>query len=152
MKKTPDKRSAGKCAISTIKSTTKSNRLQGKFIGTPSGTAKPGVKRKKGEVNKMVQYQLYCTRRINDDVAENEEMAKAVYEAIARFNNNDYGEIPPEDIEANNKDLANQDGHILAKYPTPNGYIYINLQFNELINDDPEEYANAAMIMYPEEY
>ena len=100
----------------------------------------------------MVEYQLFCTRRINDDVAENEEMAKAVYNALQRFNNNDYGEIPQEDIEANNKDLADLDGHILAKYPTPNGYIYINLQFNELINDDPEEYANAAMIMYPDEY
>ena len=100
----------------------------------------------------MVKYNLYCTRRINNDVAESEEMAKAVYNALERFNNNDYGAMPQEDIEANNKDLANQDGHILAKYHTPKGYIYINLQFNELINDDPEEYANAAMIMYPDEY
>lgn len=94
-----------------------------------------------------MNYQTFITRRLNDDVAENEEMAKAVYAALGRFNAGDWGEVPQEDKEANNADLAARDGHVLARYHTPNGDIYINLVF-----DEPSINSDAATIMYCEEY
>lgn len=94
-----------------------------------------------------MEYQLMITSRLNADIADNEEMAKAVYNAIEKFNALDWGKVPDEDKEANNKDLANRDGHILARYETPNGDIYINLVF-----DDPSINKDYALIMYCEEY
>lgn len=92
-------------------------------------------------------YQTFITRRLNDDVAESEEMAKAVYEAAQRFHNGDWGDLCQEDKDANNQDLADRDGHVLAKYATPNGNIYINLVF-----DEPSIQSDAATFMYCDEY
>ena len=44
-----------------------------------------------------MNYQVFITRQLNDDVAESEEMAKAVYAALERFNAMDWGEVPQED-------------------------------------------------------
>lgn len=92
-------------------------------------------------------YQTFITRRLNDDVAENKDIAKAVYSAAQRFYNCDWGDLCQEDKEANNRDLADRDGHILGKYSTPNGNIYINLVF-----DEPSIQSDAATIMYCDEY
>ena len=95
----------------------------------------------------MNSYKLLVTRKLNDDIAESEEMAKAITKALERFNAHDWGELDPEDIEANNRDLEERAGHVLAKYPTPKGYIYINLTFNE-----PSMNSDIAVLMYPSEY
>lgn len=95
----------------------------------------------------MLKYQTFITRRLNDDVADSEEMAKAVFDALRRFNNLDWGKVPEEDKEANNADLRNRDGHVLARYETPNGDIYLNLVF-----DEPSINSDAVTIMYCEEY
>lgn len=95
----------------------------------------------------MLKYQTFITRRLNDDVADNEEMAKAVFDALRRFNNLDWGKVPEEDKEANNADLRNRDGHVLARYETPKGDIYLNLVF-----DEPSINSDAVTIMYCEEY
>lgn len=94
-----------------------------------------------------MNYQLLITRQLNEDIAKSEEMAKAVYNAIERFNNCDWGNLPEEDKTANNTDLLNREGHVLAKYETPNGDIYINLVF-----DDPEGEKDSALLMYCNEY
>ena len=95
----------------------------------------------------MVDYQLFITKKLNNDIAEDEETAKAVYKALERFNAEDWGELPEEDKEANNEDLRNRTGRILAKYETPKGFIYISLTF-----EDPELKNNIAMLMYVNEY
>jgi len=93
------------------------------------------------------EFQTFITRQLNEDVANDEEMAKAVVSALQRFHAGDWGDVPDEDKAANNQDLADRDGHVLAKYPTPNGNIYINLVF-----DEPSINADAATIMYCNEY
>ena len=92
-------------------------------------------------------YQTFITRRLNDDVANSEEMAKAVYEAFNRFASCDWGELTQEDIDANNADLQDRDGHVLGKYKTPNGFIYLNLVF-----DEPSIQSDALTACYCEEY
>lgn len=92
-------------------------------------------------------YQLFITRQLNEDVAESPEMVLAVRAAVERFNNGDWGDMCQDDIEANNEDLDARIGRVLARYPTPNGDIYINLNF-----DDPSIESDAALIMYCSEY
>ena len=94
-----------------------------------------------------MKYQLFITRQLNEDVANDESVAKAVYAAIERFNNMDWGDLCQEDKDANNQDLKDRDGHVLARYKTPKGDIYINLVF-----DEPSIHSDAATIMYCNEY
>lgn len=84
------------------------------------------------------------TSYLNYRVAESEEMAKAVTEALKRFVACDWGKVNQEDKEANNRDLVNREGHVLARYDSPEGDIYINLEFSE---DE-----NIACIMFVDEY
>ena len=49
-------------------------------------------------------------------------------------------------FRSNDEDLAARDGHVLGKYDTPAGMIYINLEFQE---DEPED---LACIMFCSEY
>lgn len=91
-------------------------------------------------------YKIFLTRRVNDDIADSESMAKAVTAAFRRFNNFDYGKVSPEDENANNSDLTARCGHVLGRYDTPNGDIYINLVF------DYPDIGDYALAMYPDEY
>ena len=91
--------------------------------------------------------QYLITKRLNDRIADSEDMAKAAYAAVARFSKGDWGELCEEDKQANDADLKNRDGHVLAKYGTPEGDIYINPTFDEL-----EPGSNTAMLMFCEEY
>lgn len=90
-----------------------------------------------------MNYHPYITRQLNNDIAESEEMAKAVYKAFERFNSGDWGNLPEEDKRANDADLARQTGRILARYDTPNGDIYFMLTFSE---------ENETVVMYVNEY
>lgn len=94
-----------------------------------------------------MSYQTFITRALNDDVADSEEMAKAVYEAFKKFNKGDWGKVPDEDKEANDEDLRQRDGHVLGRYETPKGDIYINLIF-----DEPSIKSDCATAMYCSEY
>ena len=86
------------------------------------------------------------TRGLNEAVAENEETAKAVYEAIRRFNAGDWGELVQDDKDANDNDLKHRDGHVLGRYHTPSGDIYCNLEFHD------EESTDYACLMFCNEY
>lgn len=94
-----------------------------------------------------MSFQTFITRQLNEDVANNEDMAKAVYEALERFTAGDWGNLCQEDKDANDADLEARDGHVLARYETPKGDIYINLVF-----DEPSIQSDAATIMYCNEY
>ena len=94
-----------------------------------------------------MDYKLYMTKSVNNAVADNEDVAKAVYDAVRRFGAGDWGLVPDEDKQANDIDLQNRDGHVLARYDTPSGDIYINLTF-----DDPSINSDVAMIMFCEVY
>lgn len=77
---------------------------------------------------------------------KDKETEKAFMQAVERFKNGDWGELCQDDIEANNSDLANRDGHVLGKYNTPSGSIFINLEFHDEL---PEDYA---LLMFCNEY
>lgn len=86
------------------------------------------------------------TRHLNAVTEGSAAMQAAVVEAVRRFNAHDWGKLDPEDIEANNADLAARDGHVLAKYWTPEGDIYINLEFHDEAQED------YALLMFCNEY
>ena len=71
--------------------------------------------------------QTLMTRTINDTIAENEQFAKEVTEAIQRHFNNDFGDLVQEDIEANMRGIETEleGDRVLSKYSTCEGNIYI---------------------------
>lgn len=75
------------------------------------------------------------TRAINDAVADDSKMAKAVLAALGRFTRHDWGNLCDEDKAYNDADLKNRSGHVMGKYETPHGNIYVNRDFY------PEEYG-----------
>lgn len=93
------------------------------------------------------EYQLLITSGLNEVCSTNAEVLEAVKDACIRFHSFDWGNVPEEDKEANNADLASRDGHVLGKYETPAGDIYINLVF-----DDPSIDSDYALVMFCDEY
>lgn len=49
----------------------------------------------------------------------------AVLDALRRFVAHEWGDVPQEDAEANDRDLAESCGRVLARYKTPSDDIYI---------------------------
>ena len=91
-----------------------------------------------------MERRFYITASVNEAVAKSEAMARAVTEAVQRFNIGDWGKVPAEDKELNNADLKARSGHILGRYDSPEGDLYINMEFH------PEE--DRAVIMFRYEY
>lgn len=92
-----------------------------------------------------LQIDFNITSNLNDRLAYNPAMVKAVEMAVKQFTACNWGIIPEEDKEANNSDLQARDGHVLGKYETPEGNIYINMEFW------PDN-KNKALIMFCDEY
>ena len=71
--------------------------------------------------------QTLMTRTINDKIADNEQFAKEVTEALHNHFNNDFGSLTEEDIEANMKGIESDllEDRVLSKYETCEGNIYI---------------------------
>lgn len=86
------------------------------------------------------------TRELFNAGRENPEVEKAYIEAARQFERGEWGLLGEDDIKANDNELAARDGHVLGKYGTPAGTIYINLKFN---NTEPED---TACIMFCSEY
>lgn len=75
-----------------------------------------------------------------------------IIKCLNRFYSGDYGEIDQEDTDANNSDLAEGYGHILARYKQAHnlaGDIYIETHIDKDHTGDIE--YNNTMIMYPAE-
>lgn len=92
-----------------------------------------------------MEIQFLITAHLSERVKASESMAKATDQAVKRFVLGDWGEVPPEDKEANNKDLKDRDGRVLARYKTPEGDIYINMEFYPTGE-------NYACVMFCNEY
>ena len=91
-----------------------------------------------------MERQFYMTAFLNEQVAKSEDMARAVTEAVQRFNNGDWGKVPEADKEANNADLQARCGHVWARYDSPDEDICINLEFH------PDH--DIAVVMFRSEY
>ena len=92
----------------------------------------------------MIERRFYMTAFLNEKVAQSEAMAQAVTEAVERFNRKDWGKVCQEDKELNNEDLRTRCGHVLARYDSPEGDIYINMDFYKDID--------SAVVMFVHEY
>lgn len=86
------------------------------------------------------------TRRLFQAGQKNPETEKAYLDAMKQFDRGEWGLLGPEDIQANDTELAARDGHVLGKYGTPAGMIYINLEFDDTQAED------TACIMFCDEY
>ena len=74
-----------------------------------------------GEVGQVV-----ITRGLNDAVAENEETAREVYGALARYLSGDWGDLGEDDKAMNDKAVTDPGtDRILARYNLNCGDIYI---------------------------
>ncbi|MBQ0066593.1 MAG: hypothetical protein KBS60_00170 [Phascolarctobacterium sp.] len=87
-----------------------------------------------------IDLHFLMTREIAAKQESNSSFIGECMKAVERFNNRDWGELDQEDKDANDQDLEARDGHILAKYETSEGAIYI----------ETEDFENAV-IMFPSE-
>ena len=67
----------------------------------------------------------YQTRGVAASIEENEAFRNDVFRAVERYLSGDWGEVPEEDKQANNSDIAAQCGRVVARYKTCIDDIYI---------------------------
>lgn len=99
------------------------------------------------------QREVYQTRGIAEAVKSTPPAYRYVLQCLNRLYNGDYGEIPAEDTDANNSELAAGEGRIVARYKAAEGLqedIYIIAAFSESMADSID--ANHTMIMFVSEY
>lgn len=99
-------------------------------------------------LNDLRELPLLQTRSISKAYGRNPDTFGYIVECLGRFYKGDYGEVPQEDVEANNYDLRAGEGHVLARYEAKFGLdndIYIEAHFSDSI---PGIDANHIMIMY----
>lgn len=93
--------------------------------------------------------QLYQTQGIAAACKEDIETLGYIMDCVERFYKGDWGDIPAEDTESNNKDLQAGYGHILARYAAKyelrdDVYIEAHIDKDEPGNLD----ANNTLVMY----
>lgn len=71
------------------------------------------------------------TEVLNDNIARNKVVAKDVMRAMKRFHMRDWGELCAEDKAANDADLRNGCGRVLAKYSVNGESAYIEMFIDE---------------------
>ena len=95
---------------------------------------------------------VFQTRTIAK-AAEDPDTMAYILNCLAKLYAGDYGEVPAEDTDANNRELRDGAGRILARYK-PAGKlesdIYIIANFYAEDPDNPE--ANYTYILYCNEY
>lgn len=104
------------------------------------------------QLDDLRKLKVFQTRTIYA-ACKDEHTHTYVVSCLQRFYNGDYGEICAEDTAANNSDLAEGCGHVLARYKAAGeltGDIYIEAHFSEGVDLDEYDY-NQIMIMYPDE-
>lgn len=95
---------------------------------------------------------VFQTRTIAE-AAKDPDTLQYILKCLYDFYAGNYGEIPAEDVEANNNDLKDGEGHILARYKKAgklDGDIYINAEIYAAEPDNLD--GNNVMIMYCNEY
>ena len=83
---------------------------------------------------------VVITNGINDKL-DSVRFSKELTVAMHRFTRGDWGEMKPEDIEANNKALRNGE-RLLGAYQTSEGKIWIITEADR----------SATTILFPDEY
>lgn len=92
----------------------------------------------------------YITATLNAAAAEDENTAGYIYNCLQRFYNGDYGTVCQQDTDANNADLQDGHGHILARYEQRDkltGDIYIEAHIDRDYSILDIDYNNL-IIMY----
>jgi len=102
----------------------------------------------------MREDQAVITRGLNDDIAEDETLAKEVIDAYRRFKLGDWGITCEEDAKLNDEALEDGVSRIVAKYETSKKPIFI---INSDEPYDTDENGNVIVkrittLMYCEEY
>ena len=93
---------------------------------------------------------LLQTAAIAAACKDDTETTGYLLECISRFYRGDYGEVHPDDVEANNADLQRGEGHILARYKPRHRLqddIYIESYFMQYAPLDDVN-ANYTLVMY----
>lgn len=91
---------------------------------------------------------VYQTRTIAEACNHSPQTHNYIVDCLHRFFSGDYGEVPQEDTDANNADLLDGEGHVLARYKARHnleGDIYIESHFSESV---PGIDTNNTMVMY----
>lgn len=101
------------------------------------------------DIKKILTFQTAAIGEADNDP----DTHNYIVNCLMRLYNGDYGEIPPDDTDANNKELEAGQGRIVARYKKAGkltGDIYIITEFDK---DDPDNLdANQTMVMYCSEY
>lgn len=91
-----------------------------------------------------IRKSFYMTNEISSDMDADDRFRSEVCDCIARYNQNDWGDLCEDDKREN--DLAiKEGGMVLGAYKTSRGKIYI-------ITDDAGVVEQTVTILYPEEY
>ena len=85
--------------------------------------------------------QLVATRGIYEDMEKDAIFSKEIGLAMLRYQQEEWGELPPEDMELNNEALKDG-GRILAAYETSRGRVWIITEWDR----------SVTTILYPSEY
>lgn len=85
--------------------------------------------------------QLVATRGVHADMQQDAKFSKEVGAALQRYQREDWGELDPEDVEANAEALK-YGCRILAAYDTSRGRIWIITEWDR----------SYTTILYPSEY
>lgn len=78
-----------------------------------------------GETGKLV-----ATRSVVTDMHEDTDFALQVQDALSRYFSGDWGDCSTEDSKANDRAVRERDDRILAAYPTKNGRLYIQTEWD----------------------
>ena len=88
---------------------------------------------------------LFMTRTVMDCASTNSQFARDVFAGLKKWVCGDWGELGDEDKQANSADIKSGWGHVLGKYDTCHGSIYIN---QDLAGDR----SQAVVVLFPEEW
>ena len=89
---------------------------------------------------------MYLTNGINIEIGDSNIFAKEIMKCIGRYRRKDWGELPEEDKELNEKAIQNGNDRILAAYQTSKGKIYIITEYTEELKDF------VTTVMFASEY
>lgn len=89
----------------------------------------------------MLEEFTVITRGLNDAIADNEKLAKDVYDAYRRFKAGDWGDTCDEDKPLNDAALAGNGDRIVAKYNTCVAPIFI------INSDEPYDTAEDGSVI-----
>lgn len=88
---------------------------------------------------------FFMTGTVRDVASNNSQFARDVFAGLKRWVCGDWGVLGAEDKKANSADIKSGWGHVLGKYDTCRGSIYIN---QELAGDR----NGAVLVLFPEEW